>query len=413
MGAVLERKWRLERILGSGGMATVYAATHCNNGRSAAIKLLHAELAGNAEIRTRFAREGYIANKVGHPGAVAVLDDGVEDSGCPFLVMDLLVGQSLHERMTSAPAGLLSEAEVLRIAEGMLDVLAAAHEQGIVHRDLKPDNVFLAEDGAIKILDFGIAHLADRSRGEKATQTGLLIGTPGYMPPEQARGYSKLVDGRSDLWSVGAILFTLLTGRRVHEGETPNETLLQAMTAHAPPLADVRSTTSPDVAALIDRALAFEPDDRWRDAAAMRKAVREARAEVSAGPAAEAAGAATSSLRALPTPVTTTPMVTDVRAPRSGPGRALLVGLVLGAGVLGASVYAPREWRRVRDEVTWLAPALARGDAEPVAAHDGSSQPSTTAPASELPAHTKNDGGAPLHPSSPRSKPQIRAKSSR
>jgi serine/threonine-protein kinase len=275
-GSVVAAKWRLERVLGVGGMATVYAATHVNNGRPAAIKMLHRELAANPEVRRRFAREGYIANKVGHAGAVAALDDGVDEHGTPFLVMELLDGEPLWERADRSPGGVLSESEALVIADGVLDVLAAAHAKGIVHRDLKPDNVFLMKDGTVRVLDFGIARLREAT-GADATQTGLLIGTPAYMPPEQARGRAKEIDGRSDLWALGAILFRLLTGKPVHVAETPSEAVLQAMTAHAPPLASVLPRASPAVAEVIDRALAHAQEDRWADASAMQAAARRAR----------------------------------------------------------------------------------------------------------------------------------------
>jgi serine/threonine protein kinase len=418
LGTVLAGKWRLDRVLGSGGMATVYAATHCNNGRAAAIKLLHSQLAWNAEIRRRFSREGYIANKVGHPGAVEMLDDGIDDQGSPFLVMDLLSGQSLHERQKSAPGGVLSAAEVLFIADGVLDVLVAAHEQGIVHRDLKPDNVLLTTDGAVKVLDFGIAHLVDSPHGEKATQTGLLIGTPSYMPQEQARGYSKLVSARSDLWSLGAILFTLLTGRRVHEGETPNEMLLNAMTARAPQLGTILPAVNRSLARVIDRALSYEPDDRWRDARAMQEAVREARAEVMAVPGAEAEGGARrsvprGSLRSLPTPITSMPMVTMARTPSSGAARLARVALVasaLAACALGATLLAPAKWRRLRDRVTALAPALTGADAGLRPAHEVYSAPSSGAPASDVPSPPKSDAGAPHGPSVPRPRAPSRSR---
>jgi serine/threonine protein kinase len=281
VGDVLGDKWRLDRVIGTGGMATVYAATHRNNRRCVAIKMLHPELADDEDVRRRFLREGYIANKVGHRGAVAVLDDGVDEEGRVFLVMDLLVGESLGERIERRSER-FSEREALFIGGEILDVLAAAHEQGIVHRDLKPDNVFLTADDCVRVLDFGIARLLEPLPGDQRTRTGVMIGTPAYMPPEQARGRSELVDARSDLWATGAILFTLLTGRLVHEGETDNEQLLEAMTEPAPPLASVMPSASAEVAAVIDRALAFAPEDRWPDARAMQQAVREAQRSLDA-----------------------------------------------------------------------------------------------------------------------------------
>src|SRR5262249_54182358 len=136
IGKVLRDKWRLERLLGVGGMACVYAATH-RNGKRGAVKILHAELALDAETRTRFLREGYVANKVDHPGAVSVLDDDTTDDGAVFLVMELLEGQAVDARAASRPGSRLETAEVIAIAEQLLDVLAAAHDKGIVHRDLK------------------------------------------------------------------------------------------------------------------------------------------------------------------------------------------------------------------------------------------------------------------------------------
>jgi serine/threonine-protein kinase len=347
VGCVLSGKWRLERVLGAGGMATVYAASHVNNGRAAAIKLLHPELAANADMRKRFAREGYIANKVGHPAAVAVLDDGVDDDdGSVYLVMDLLEGQSLNERARSAPGGVLRESDVLFIADGVLDVLAAAHAEGIIHRDLKPDNVFVTAEGVVRVLDFGIARLVDRPNLEQATKTGLVIGTPAYMPPEQARGRSKLVDARSDLWSLGAILFTLLTARHVHDGETPSEALLKAMTAHAPPLASVVPDVSPAVAALVDRALAYEPNERWPDARAMQDAVRDARAKAATG-------------------------ARDVLRRRRRRSGVVFVALAIGGFALATSLFAPAQLRRVGDAVTAMTPAVTtEADAGTIAVSD-------------------------------------------
>ena len=273
VGLVLRDKWRLDALLGVGGMAAVYAATHTNNGRRGAIKLLHPELAVNTEVRSRFLREGYAANKVEHPGTVAVLDDDVTEDGAVYLVMELLEGETLEARRDVT--GVLQPADVLPIIDKILDVLVAAHPKGIIHRDLKPDNIFLVSDGAVKVLDFGIARVREASgTGRQTMANAGPMGTPAFMPPEQARGRWSEVGPRSDLWALGATMFTLFTGRLVHDAETVNELLLAAMTKQAPPFASVMPDVSPELAAIIDRALAYEQDDRWADAAAMQSAVR-------------------------------------------------------------------------------------------------------------------------------------------
>jgi serine/threonine protein kinase len=276
IGQTLGGKWRLDKLLGVGGMAAVYEATHKNNLKSVAVKVLHAELQRNEAVRTRFLREGYVANKVGHPGAVSAIDDGVDPSGAVFLVMELLSGKSLAQR-TDAEGGRLEQKEVLVVAEGILDVLAAAHGQNVVHRDLKPDNVFLTADGGVKVLDFGVARVLEPlSSGETKTRTGVVMGTPEYMPPEQARGRSEHIDGRSDLWALGAMMFRLLTGRYVHLAETQNEVLLLAMTEPAKKIREVKADVHPKVAELIDKVLSYEPLERYQNAEAMRVAVRDA-----------------------------------------------------------------------------------------------------------------------------------------
>jgi serine/threonine-protein kinase len=273
LGRVLCRKWRLDALLGVGGMAAVYAATH-RNGSRVAVKILHPELLANAQARTRFLREGYVANAVGHEGAVRVLDDDTAEDGSLFLVTELLEGETLERRRRRE--GRLSEDDVLCIADQLLEVLAAAHTRGIVHRDLKPENVLVTRAGRVKVLDFGIARLRELSRASRATKSDATLGTPPYMPPEQARGLWDEVDGRADLWAVGANMFYLLTGREVHKGRTTNELLLSAMTAPAERVESVLPTIDPAVAQVVDRALAFERDERWPDAGAMREAVRRA-----------------------------------------------------------------------------------------------------------------------------------------
>jgi hypothetical protein len=274
IGQVLAEKWRLDKLLGVGGMAVVFAATHVNNGRRAAIKLLHSELSVNMEVRTRFLREGYVANKVEHPGTVAILDDQVAADGSVFLVMELLEGETLEDRRERS--GSLPAHEVLSLADRLLDVLGAAHEKGIVHRDIKPENIFLTREGQVKVLDFGIARMRELQAARLTLTSAGAIGTPAFMPPEQARGRWDDVGPRSDIWAVGATMFTLVSGRLVHSAETVNELMLAAMTKPAPPIGAVVSNLPPPVAALIDRALAYDFNARWADARAMQTALRAA-----------------------------------------------------------------------------------------------------------------------------------------
>ena len=234
VGTVIRGKWRIDALLGLGGMAAVYSATH-RNGHACAIKMLLPSFSANPEVIRRFLKEGYVANEVKHPGVVTVLDDDVTEEGAYFLVMELLHGESFDRRLRRFPTG-MDPVEVMLVASEVLDVLAAAHERGIVHRDIKPENIFVLESGRIKVLDFGIAGVRRaQSIGGGGTKMGDVMGTPAYMPPEQARGFWDEVDAQSDLWSVGATMYVALTGYPLRVGATTNEELLQAMTV--PPAA--------------------------------------------------------------------------------------------------------------------------------------------------------------------------------
>jgi serine/threonine-protein kinase len=282
VGTILRGKYRIVEVLGAGGMATVYAAVH-RNGSRVAIKVLHEDLALRSDTRQRFLREGYVANRVGHPGAVRVLDDDVAEDGAAFLVMELLHGETLRARAQRA-GGRLPCREVLALGRQLLDVLAAAHGRGVIHRDIKPDNLFLTTERVLKVLDFGIARVEDEL-GAHATATGTRLGTPAYMPPELALGRTSDVDARTDVWSVGATMFTLISGQLVHEGETGAEIAVRAATTPPRSLASVAAETPPAVVALVDRALGFRREDRWPSAAAMIAALDEAAGEVLAADA--------------------------------------------------------------------------------------------------------------------------------
>jgi serine/threonine-protein kinase len=295
IGQTLQNKWHVDHLLGVGGMGAVYAATH-RNGRKAAIKILHARFAADRDVRKRFMREGYVANKIDHPGAVAILDDDVLSDGSPFLVMELLDGESLSVRLRRT-GGEMDRADVLAVAGQVLEVLAIAHDNGIVHRDIKPGNVFVTRTGHVKLLDFGLARIRDGVTSGVPTLEGVVMGTAAYMPPEQARGRQELVDRRSDIFSLGAVLFRALTGRRIHERETAFDMTVAAAMTSAPSLGQMLPNAGQALVMAVDRALAFEQADRWPTARAMFTALRAAYDELRMVPPAQAPGTGKANLR--------------------------------------------------------------------------------------------------------------------
>jgi serine/threonine protein kinase len=266
LGSVLRGKWRLEQLLGSGGMGSVYVASH-TIGRRDAIKILRPEAARDPLIRERFRREAEAVNRFTHPGVVEIRDIDETEDGCPFLVMELLDGQSLSDRVREH--GYPSLPEVLHITTQLLDVLAAAHPQGIVHRDIKPANLFLLRDGRLKVLDFGVARV---QFGPQLTQLGTRLGTVAYMPPEQVRGQP--IDARVDLFAVGATMFRLIGQRCVHEADDDKELVTKMATQPAPPLATVARNTPEPVCRVVDRALQFSADARYPNATTMHDDLR-------------------------------------------------------------------------------------------------------------------------------------------
>jgi serine/threonine-protein kinase len=281
IGRVLRDRWRIDARISRGGVGTVYAATHKNNGSRAAIKVLHVEFSRDADTRSRFLQEGYAANQVNHPGVVRILDDDTSEDGHAYLVMELLEGELLETRRVRK-GGRLPLPDVYEVGEQLLDVLAAAHEKGIVHRDIKPDNLFITQEGRLKVLDFGFAQMKSSFRTEQ-TATGFLLGTPGFMSPEQAVGNRPQIDAQTDIWAVGATLFQLISGEAVHAGESAAEMLVAA--ANFPPrsLATVTNGLNPRLVHLVDKAVAFEKKNRWPNARAMQFALREISGKQSAG----------------------------------------------------------------------------------------------------------------------------------
>jgi serine/threonine-protein kinase len=278
VGRTLNGKWHVDRLLEVGGMGAVYTATH-RNGRHAAIKVLLPKFAADPEVRRRFLREGYVANKIGHPGAVAILDDDLSEDGEPYLVMELLEGESLSGWLARS-GGRLPVAEVLAIAGQVLEVLDVAHANGVIHRDIKPGNIFVTKGGHAKLLDFGLARIRDGTISLIPTAQGVVMGTAGYMAPEQARGTPDAIDARSDLFAVGAVMYRALSGRRIHEEPTPLDMTLAAMKKPVMPLSTFVPDAAPSLATAVDRALSFRKEDRWQSARAMFEGLRSAYEEV-------------------------------------------------------------------------------------------------------------------------------------
>ncbi|MER6146242.1 protein kinase [Streptomyces sparsogenes] len=263
--------------LGQGGMAAVYRAHDTGLDRVVAVKVMHGELGRDPSFRQRFRREAQLAAKLAHPNVVAVHDIGEEpDPGgagepMPYLVMEFVGGQSLRERVERGPVGV---DEALRITGDVLSGLEASHALGIVHRDIKPANVMLTPDGRVKVMDFGIAR-AVQSAESALTGTGTVLGSAPYMAPEQATGGE--VDGRTDLYAVGVMLYQLLSGRLPFEDDSVPTLLFKHVYAEPPALAEAGVHVPPAVQELVTRALAKTPGERYADAGAMRQRVEEAR----------------------------------------------------------------------------------------------------------------------------------------
>jgi serine/threonine-protein kinase len=269
IGTTLAGTWTLEALLGVGGAGAVYLGRDASGG-GVAIKLLHEELREEPSVRDRFVREAYVANTIDHEGIVRVISDGADENGTPFIVMELLDGETFHDRQLRK-GGKLPIGEVLWAADRTLGVLTKAHAKGILHRDIKPENLFLTRDRQLKVLDFGIARLAQSAQ---RTVEGTILGTLAYMPPEQARGATHEVGVQSDLWSVGATMFTLISGKLVREGDQLGRLLHEAAYAKPLSLRAVAPDAPKEVVDLVDFALSLELNVRWPKAAMMRRAVR-------------------------------------------------------------------------------------------------------------------------------------------
>jgi serine/threonine-protein kinase len=264
--------YRVTKLLGEGGMGAVYLGEHPVIGRKVAIKVLHTALAADKDIVARFFNEARAIHLIGHPNIVEILDFGQTPDGQPYFIMEFLTGEALSEIVSRGP---ISADEVAVIADQMCRALSAAHAKGIVHRDLKPHNVQLIEkDGApfVKILDFGVAKILAAPDGSQSvkTRTGSLMGTPLYMSPEQCKG-AGLLDHRTDIYSLGVMIYEMLAGRPPFMAEGIGELFAKHMLEEAPSLLDFAPQTPPTMAAAIMKSLNKELDDRFPSMEEFRK----------------------------------------------------------------------------------------------------------------------------------------------
>ncbi|MDB4970114.1 MAG: Serine/threonine protein kinase [Myxococcales bacterium] len=263
--------FRLLHRLGAGGMGEVFLGEHEELGRRVALKVLNAEHLRNPRMHERFAREARLANRVRHANVVEVTELFWLPDGRPYMAMEYVAGVDVTTYVESE----LTESRFLSLAAQMADALLAAHGAGIVHRDLKPSNVLVTADGRIKLLDFGVAKVA-QGEDDRLTQTGQVVATPSYMSPEQATG--EPVDGRSDLYSLGIILWELIVGRRPFEGRSFGDLVLLHSTRMPPAPSKAGATRfvgaiSPALDAIVMRCLAKRPEHRFANAGELRAAI--------------------------------------------------------------------------------------------------------------------------------------------
>ena len=273
MKKILGERYELGAMIGTGGMADVYLAQDVRLNRQVAIKILRSDLARDPSFVTRFNKEALSVAALNHPGIVSVYDSGKEDSpsgAMPYIVMEFVEGKTLREIVNKGERFALNRA--VEITEGILIALQYSHKNGIIHRDIKPGNIMITDNGDVKVMDFGIARaLADT--GATMTSTWNIIGTAQYLSPEQATGTQ--ADARSDLYSVGCLLYELLAGRPPFTGDTPVAIAYQHVSAPLIPITEIQESLNPDLNAFFSIALAKDANERYQSANAMLKDLKK------------------------------------------------------------------------------------------------------------------------------------------
>jgi eukaryotic-like serine/threonine-protein kinase len=325
-GTVLGDRYRVQARIGSGGMAEVYRGHDPVLNRTVAIKILLSQWARDSSFVDRFRREAQAAARLNHPNIVAVYDSGA-DGDTQWIVMEFIEGRTLHEFLGDGKRPTPEQA--CEITGAICGALASAHGQGVIHRDIKPANVMVTRDGTVKLMDLGIARMV--AGPETAPQTSAILGTASYMSPEQAQG--RPVDERTDLYSTGAVLYELLTGRPPHTGDSPVAIAYKQVNEVPPPPSSINSDVTPALDAVAMRALAKNPANRYQSAREFAEDLERVRTgqEVLATPLLGAGTAAAA------TQVISRPQATSVLPPREEPpgsGRKVWLGVLIGVLVL-------------------------------------------------------------------------------
>jgi eukaryotic-like serine/threonine-protein kinase len=364
-GTVVGETYEITNLLGQGGMGSVWAARHLRlPGKHVAIKFLHTAMA-TGEPLLRFRREAEIASRLGHPNIVEVLDFNTLPDGTPYLILELLEGQSLAARLRSGRVPLRS---ALDIARQIGSALHAAHRMKVVHRDLKPDNIFLLPrdvDGelrdAVKVLDFGISKI--RGSETLVTHDAVIMGTPQYMSPEQASGKNQEVDQRTDIFALGAIVFEMLTGQGAFAGDSLASVIFNVVYQPHPSLATLAPETPPQVVAAVDRALAKSAADRFQDMASFVAALTGRALRDTVGPAGEAAPPESGFLETLPPTGSGVPAVASAKT--AAPADSGLMQTMLPAVGTAPTVAQPSSPVGTLPLAVGTAPTVAVGQTMP------------------------------------------------